>query len=848
MNFLSKTRKLLYQFWIRGVSQFPYQKILMILGLSWLGMIGIGQATPLQLHVDGNALVSSAGCTVRLKGVDIDSMEWYDNNGDPGEGPPNGSGGTIIGSVQEAVTAWHVSIIRLPLNQDYWFGCGGAGAVTYQDTVANIVNYCSTNNVYVILDLHWSGTYAGLATAGATTYTSPCSGAGWGTATGQQLMADGNAVTFWSSVAATYANNPAVFFDLYNEPEVIPWSVWQEGGLTGGTPAWTPGMQGLLNAIRSAGATNICLAGGVSWCADLQQVCNYPLTNVGAGIVFSTHLYGNNDGDSAVSWNNDIGSAASCGPIFVGEFGPYYNACGQDNSTYDTNMFNWINTTTGIVGGTAWSMTDNSCPNLLTSYSNFAPTTYGMAVSTWLATPYPTCGAGSPAPTSTSTSTMTFTPTATPSLTMTPTFTHTSTPTFTFTSTPTNTLTNTPTATPTGTFTNTTTPTSTATPTDTFTHTTTPTPTFTPTNTLTNTVTSTPTYTPINTATHTPTGTPTSTPIYTLTNTPTATPTGTFTNTGTSTPTGTPTSTPIYTLTNTPTATPTGTFTSTGTSTPTETPTNTPIDTLTNTPTATPTDTSTTTPINTITPTLTETPTLTPTLTATATAGVVLSQTVLTSNPVIGGSETYTLNVEITAGSIQQVQIMDTIPAQTGSIQLAQDALSSTGTIQGSQIQWNFSNLNAGTYQISFTVQVGSQVTPGSSLVNNASITYSGNPTGLSSSVTVIAINTTPTATPTLAASAEFISVSYPNPVGLNQRVHIQVNISEPSIVTYRVFTTAFREIFSFEKMINSSSVIDWNLRDESGQPVANGLYYIRVTVQNSQQVIQKIEKIIVIN
>ena len=97
--------------------------------------------------------------------------------------------GRILGSVSRRPLPIHVNIIRLPLNQDFWFGCGGAGAATYTGAVQSIVNFCSQNNVYVLLDLHWSGT--------SSTSSAPC-GSGWGndSNTKQQPMADANAITF----------------------------------------------------------------------------------------------------------------------------------------------------------------------------------------------------------------------------------------------------------------------------------------------------------------------------------------------------------------------------------------------------------------------------------------------------------------------------------------------------------------------------------------------------------------------------------------------------------------------------------------------------------------------------
>src|ERR1019366_4870220 len=150
---------------------------------------------PPTLQVSGNKLQTGSGCVALLKGVNVDGLEFSST----GEGPPSGNGGNTLTVAQTAVATWKCNIIRLPLNQDYWFGCGGANQANYQGYISSIVNYCSGQNAYVILDLHWSGT--------SSTASAPC-GSGWGNAasTKQQPMADANAVTFWRSVGAAYAN------------------------------------------------------------------------------------------------------------------------------------------------------------------------------------------------------------------------------------------------------------------------------------------------------------------------------------------------------------------------------------------------------------------------------------------------------------------------------------------------------------------------------------------------------------------------------------------------------------------------------------------------------------------
>ena len=386
-------------------------------------ILSVFQASPLpaappQLTVSGNTLLHGGSCA-KLRGVDCDGLEFSNT----GEGPPGGNGGNTTTMASEAVTAWHSTIIRLPLNQDFWFGCGGANQANYQGYVSSVVNYCSGQGVYVILDLHWSGE--------SSAASAPCGG-GWGNAanTKQQAMADANGVTFWSSVAAAYANNPAVIFDLYNEPydqgndnpgttDTTGYNTWLKGGTLGGASFSTPGMQALLNAVRATGANNVCLLGGLHWCANLAGLPASSVTNTGNGVMFAAHIYGTNDGFSSTNWTTDVPTALTNSyPVFVGEYGPDATCppSSGDMSSFDSGFFTWIMNTSGIVGATAWSLTSGSCPDLISDW-NFTSTSWGTDVKNFMLTPVPACSAGSPVPTPT----ITWTPTKTQTPTVTPT-------------------------------------------------------------------------------------------------------------------------------------------------------------------------------------------------------------------------------------------------------------------------------------------------------------------------------------------------------------------------------------------------------------------------------------------
>lgn len=108
-------------------------------------------SAPAQLRVSGTNIVrASDGCVWRLVGVNICGLEWMAT----GMGPPNGDGGDITQSVIHAIDNWKSNIVRIPLNQDFWFGYRGANQTTYRGFMDNIIATASNRNCYVEIDLH----------------------------------------------------------------------------------------------------------------------------------------------------------------------------------------------------------------------------------------------------------------------------------------------------------------------------------------------------------------------------------------------------------------------------------------------------------------------------------------------------------------------------------------------------------------------------------------------------------------------------------------------------------------------------------------------------------------------
>lgn len=124
-----------------------------------------------------------------------------------------------------------------------------------------------------------------------------------------------SAVRFWKYMAAHYAFNPRVFFDLYNEPRLKPtsgehwmWKLWRNGGtatVKGVTDRFV-GMQRLVNVIRRRDATNVIIAEGNQGDHDLSLVRHYLLSgnNVAYGIEPDLTTADQTPAEWAKNWGN----------------------------------------------------------------------------------------------------------------------------------------------------------------------------------------------------------------------------------------------------------------------------------------------------------------------------------------------------------------------------------------------------------------------------------------------------------------------------------------------------------------------------------------------------------------
>merc|ERR1712048_725997 len=123
----------------------------------------------------------------------------------------------IIDYLLEITDSSVVPVVRVPMTASSWLGINTTASSSnlarypnldkqYQQYIKDMVETYSTYGIVTLLDLHWSDDD-----------------------TDNAGFAARSAIDFWDSVAATFADNTLVFYELYNEPHRIEVDAWMNG-------------------------------------------------------------------------------------------------------------------------------------------------------------------------------------------------------------------------------------------------------------------------------------------------------------------------------------------------------------------------------------------------------------------------------------------------------------------------------------------------------------------------------------------------------------------------------------------------------------------------------------------
>lgn len=376
-------------------------------------------ADPPALTVSGNRLVDEHGSTVSLLGVNRVSPEYACTYGEIASGPLPGHQGynPLDAADAAAIASWHPTAVRLPLNEDCWLGQHGMPASpltpsSYRQAIVDYVNLLHAQGLYVILDLHWSNP------------------ANLPNGQGLHPLPGPTAPEFWESVAETFAGDGAVVFDAFNEPydpsirgdpsHPVTWTCWRDGGCeVPAAPDTQPpdpgqtyvavGMQEIVDAMRSTGATQPIMLGGLEYSNDLSGWLAHEPDDPEDALVASFHNYTPQECNTEACWDEQVAPVAAAVPVVAGEFGEMdCPSSGLDPDNFDNTFMRWADAHGVGYLGWGWVIPDPprdcSTPYLISDYDGTPVDPNGTALHAHLARlwaarqPPPPGGAGGPGP------------------------------------------------------------------------------------------------------------------------------------------------------------------------------------------------------------------------------------------------------------------------------------------------------------------------------------------------------------------------------------------------------------------------------------------------------------------
>ncbi|MBV8118152.1 MAG: cellulase family glycosylhydrolase [Candidatus Eremiobacteraeota bacterium] len=322
------------------------------------------------IRVSQNQLVDGSGTAIHLQGVNRSGTEYACVQGWGIFDGPNDA--TSV----KAIASWHVNIVRVLLNEDCWLNINGiksqyAGS-NYINAIVQYVNLLHSYGMYAEVSLIWGapGSYQ-------ATYQ-------------PDAPDEDHSPAMWSSMAATFKNDPNVILAPWGET-TVGWTCFMRKGCKNQATYGphnqfylTAAMQQAVTLMRGAGYNGVISIP----CIDYANACgkingsNYDgstwlksrPSDPNNQLIAEAHVYGKNTCDTPACFDSSMRPITKVVPLIFGETGETYDGsdCG---SSYISTFMNWADA--HGVGYEAWTWdTWGGCGVLIKDYN-------GTPASTW---------------------------------------------------------------------------------------------------------------------------------------------------------------------------------------------------------------------------------------------------------------------------------------------------------------------------------------------------------------------------------------------------------------------------------------------------------------------------------
>lgn len=154
------------------------------------------------LHTRGTKIVNAETSEpVRLRGVNRSGLEYS---------APAYPGSLATAGISEAefdeIADWGANLVRIPFNQSWALRTSGYDPEAYLAALDQVIAMAAERGAYTLLDLQWldAASPRGRLPSGGANFVPPLPNLG--------------SIELWRQLASRYRGEPAVLYDIFNEP------------------------------------------------------------------------------------------------------------------------------------------------------------------------------------------------------------------------------------------------------------------------------------------------------------------------------------------------------------------------------------------------------------------------------------------------------------------------------------------------------------------------------------------------------------------------------------------------------------------------------------------------------
>lgn len=304
-----------------------------------------------RIEIDGNRLRWN-GAPLRLRGIAMGDPVYI-------------RAGRSLDDYRAVAQDWAANCVRISVHPGHWRYDRSLMAQLLDADVAA----ARAQGLFVIIDWHAIG-FPGLS--------QPVPPADWGLIADAYLASIADAVSFWTVMAQRYGGEPAILFEIWNEP-VGDDRHWVSDGAF--WPVFKPAWTEIIGTIRAISDT-VTLAAGGRWAHDLTGPASDPLDD--ARTAYAWHVYPNEDLNRPDRWWRSLGTLAQNKPILVTEWGFCLDCPGDVAGSLDDFAIPFTRDMLDGLGlsHTAWCYSPGASPALL--LPDGEPSVYGAFVRDYL--------------------------------------------------------------------------------------------------------------------------------------------------------------------------------------------------------------------------------------------------------------------------------------------------------------------------------------------------------------------------------------------------------------------------------------------------------------------------------